>query len=506
MAVHLSMSQQDMIKEVIQTLVSVVEHKSEFFRGHSERVATQCILFSSFLTLHRDFINDLYLAGLLYDIGMVYIPMEIINKPDKLSPEEMAAVREHPVIAETILSRLSYLKKALPIIRHHHENYNGDGYPDGLRGDAIPIGSRILSLVDAYDAMTSERPHRAALPQDEALALIREGSGKTFDPHLVDEFIRFITRAKDASRGKIDPPSSPVADGRSPSEQKADAAEVDAVQKAVSDIVLAFKRGIIDTPAFPAVIHKIQNVLRSPDKSLADAARVIEQDQIVTLRLLSMSNSLHYGGGGNVKTVDLALSRIGMKEARNVISALAMKSMYAADNVEIKELMEKFWIHAIATAYATRILAARLREPDEDSLFLAGLTHDVGKVLLLNGLAARLFKNGQTNNVDMEKVLASIQAVHASFGGALLKKWNFSSELISAVINHERPDLSPVASRTSLILYLANMLTRRIGFSPYQEEPEIIKDVMIFLDIDEPAVDAILEEVSSAVEKTITSE
>ena len=112
----------------------------------------------------------------------------------------------------------------------------------------------------------------------------------------------------------------------------------------------------------------------------------------------------------------------------------------------------------------------------------------------------------QKNYGDNPQTLILATIPEDQWKNVTLKKWNFSSDLISAVINHERPNLSPVASRTSLILYLANMLTRRIGFSPYQEEPEIIKDVMIFLDIDEPAVDAILEEVSSAVEKTIASE
>ena len=501
-----SVDKQDIFREIIRTLVSVVEYKSDFFRGHSERVAANCLLFANYLALQKSFINNLYLAGLLYDIGMVYIPMEIINKTDKLSDEEFKIIREHPVIAVKILSHLRYFKNILPIIRHHHENHDGCGYPDGLKEDQIPVGSRILSILDGYDAMTSDRPHRTALSPEAALQQIREGAGTIYHPKIVDEFIRFMNSRQNAPPEKEASPetaSAPV-QSRPSAKPQTVKPEQNPIQKAVTDVVLAFKRGVVEVPAFPMVIQKIESALQSPDKGLEDVARIIEQDQVVTLRLLSTARSAHYGSDSNIQMVSQAISRIGLKDSQTIVSSIAMKSMYEAEAPQIKELMEKFWIHAVATAHVARAIARQLREKEE-SLFLLGLTHDVGKVLLLNGLAKSLFNKENEKTADMKSILDSIQAVHAGFGGALLKIWGFKNELISAVSNHETPDFSSGALKTNLILYLANMLTRRIGYSLHQDQPEVIGQVIAYLELDGSAIVKLLEETKQTVEKTIAS-
>ena len=107
--------------------------------------------------------QNLYLAGLLHDIGKLYIPLEIVQKSEKFTEDEMALLKQHPVIAEKILCHLGFLQGVLPIIRHHHEAFDGNGYPDGLKGDKIPYGAKALSLMDSFDAMTSPRPQRKAL-------------------------------------------------------------------------------------------------------------------------------------------------------------------------------------------------------------------------------------------------------------------------------------------------------------------------------------------------------
>ena len=516
MTAQTSSEKQDIFKEIIRTLVSVMEYKSDFFRGHSERVARGCVQFAGHLAAHKNITNALYISGLLHDIGMVYIPMEIVNKTEKLTDEEFKIIREHPVIAENILSHLSSLKNILPIIRHHHENFDGGGYPDGIKGDKIPAGARILSIIDSYDAMTSERPHRPALSPEKALEQIRTDAGTIYDPKLANEFIRFKAGKSPAApekeaepKAKNAPAESSPGDQTARSEQqtepKAEEKEGgDPIQKAVTEVVLAFKRGIVDVPAFPMVIDKIESALKSPDKGLEDVARIIEQDQVITLRLLSMARSAHYGGDSNIQTVPQALSRIGMKDSQTIVTAIAMKSMYETSTPQVNEIMGKIWIHAVATANLARALARQLGEKDE-TLFLLGLTHDVGKVLLLNGLAKSLFKKEHEKDVDMAKVLESIQAVHASFGGALLKKWGFKNEIITAVINHETPDFSSGTSRTNLILYLANMLTRRIGYSIHENQPDVVGQVIAYLELDGTAIATLLDDVKQTIQKTITA-
>ena len=141
------------ITGLVKTLVSVIEERDPFMKGHAERVATNCVLFSRQLGLSKMQINQIYLAGLLHDIGIVYIPLEITQKSGELPEEEMDMVKKHPLISEKILSKHDMLKAILPIIRHHHESFDGSGYPDGLKAEEIPIDGILLH--GAYDVLTA---------------------------------------------------------------------------------------------------------------------------------------------------------------------------------------------------------------------------------------------------------------------------------------------------------------------------------------------------------------
>ncbi len=484
------------VRELIRTLVSVVEHKDTFFKGHSERVSANCVLFSRKLSMPKEITDAIYLAGLLYDIGMVYISLEIIHKPDKLTPEEMELVKEHPKIAEKILQHLSLFKNILPIIRHHHEAYDGGGYPDGLSGEKIPIGARILTIADSYDAMTSERPHRAALSQADALEQLRQRAGKTFDPRLVEEFVRFITVREE---------SAPAKSVSAPKSEESAKRDENAISDAVRDVVEAFKKGRIELPVFPVVIQKIQEVIKSPDCTLDDVAKFIEQDQVLTLRLLSVANSAQYGGLGKIQTVKQAVTRIGIKETQHIVSAIAMKSMFVTDDVQVKNMMEKLWVHTIATASLASAIGRRSKEKDLDMLFTLGLTHDVGKVLLLYALTMIFSKKGKAQPLNAEDVIHSIQGIHASFGGALLQRWGFPEPMINAVAVHETPEIASQTPKIVLILFLANILTRRIGYSLFTDDPPGVNLVVDLLGLDEGGVRAMLDEVTATVQATLAS-
>jgi HD-like signal output (HDOD) protein/DNA-binding NarL/FixJ family response regulator len=281
--------------------------------------------------------------------------------------------------------------------------------------------------------------------------------------------------------------------------------EENIILKAVKDVIEAFKKGRIELPAFPALIQKIQDVLKLPDTTLEDVAARIEQDQVVTLRLLSVANSVHYGGQGKIKSIVQALTRIGVRDTQGIVSTIAMKSLYKADSAPVKDVMDKLFHHAIATAHTTRAIVKRLSEKDGDAIFLLGLTHDIGKVLLLHAMTLTLLKNSRPQEFKMDDILAMIQTVHAGFGGALFQRWGFEENLIKAVNTHEAPDLSADAPKMILILYLANMLTRRIGFSLFEEQPPDVSNVMQLLALDETAIGTILTEVQETVQAVISS-
>ena len=138
--------------------------------------------------------EELVYLCLLHDIGKIGIPDHILNKPGKLTPEEFEIMKRHAEIGEKIISPLEALKKLKPLIRHHQEFYNGTGYPDGLHGEAIPLACRILAVVDTFDAMTTDRPYRKALPVEAAIAELHRCSGSQFDPKIVDVFIRILEK------------------------------------------------------------------------------------------------------------------------------------------------------------------------------------------------------------------------------------------------------------------------------------------------------------------------
>ena len=131
-------------------------------------------------------------CGLLHDIGKIGISESILGKPSSLTKREYELIKRHPVIGEQIVRQINFLKDGLPLIRHHHERYDGKGYPDGLSGDNIPLLARILSVADAFDAMTSDRPYRKAMSVKDAIRELIKGKGTQFDPEIVDVFCRIL--------------------------------------------------------------------------------------------------------------------------------------------------------------------------------------------------------------------------------------------------------------------------------------------------------------------------
>lgn len=167
----------DINLEVIRSFAQAVEAKDVYTRGHSERVALYATHLGSKIGLPREDIDRLYTAGILHDIGKIGIPDSILNKPARLTSEEFIVMQRHPELGRTILNQVTTFNEIHPIIYYHHEHVNGTGYPTGLRGEEIPILARILSLVDAFEAMTSDRAYRKALPLTAVREVLTNGAG-----------------------------------------------------------------------------------------------------------------------------------------------------------------------------------------------------------------------------------------------------------------------------------------------------------------------------------------
>lgn len=183
---------QNLYIEIVKALVKAIEAKDSYTRGHSENVANYAMAIGSGMDLTADDIEALRIAALLHDIGKIGIKETVLNKPGRLNQQEYDHVKEHPRIAYEIISRIPMLKGVAESILYHHEKYDGQGYGEGLKGEDIPLGARIIAVADTFDAMTSNRPYREAVSLEAAKDELLKNSGAQFDPRIVEVFVRLL--------------------------------------------------------------------------------------------------------------------------------------------------------------------------------------------------------------------------------------------------------------------------------------------------------------------------
>jgi putative nucleotidyltransferase with HDIG domain len=175
----------------VQTLAAAIDAKDQVTHGHIRRVQNYAVELARAVGIRNDLqIKAIQAAAVLHDTGKIAVPEAILNKPGPLTKEEFAIMKQHAAVGADIISSINFPYPVEPIVRYHHENWDGSGYPEGLVGTAIPIGARILAVVDCFDALTSDRPYRRMLSDAEALAIVVERRGRMYDPLVVDTFLR----------------------------------------------------------------------------------------------------------------------------------------------------------------------------------------------------------------------------------------------------------------------------------------------------------------------------
>ena len=178
--------------KAIEALIAALEAKDSYTSGHSRRVAQYARMMGEAMQLTSEEHFTLELAAILHDIGKIGMPDSILKKASSLQEMEYKTAKEHPVVGSNIVGKIDELRDVAAIIRHHHERFDGKGYPDGLKGEVIPLLSRVLTIVDAYESIVSQRVYSNALSNGEALNEIKRNSGGQFDPQLVDVFIAMM--------------------------------------------------------------------------------------------------------------------------------------------------------------------------------------------------------------------------------------------------------------------------------------------------------------------------
>jgi HD-GYP domain-containing protein (c-di-GMP phosphodiesterase class II) len=188
---------QDMYLGAIGSLAAAIEARDPYTVGHSARVTQYAVAIAEGMGLTQPEIEELRLAGLLHDLGKIGVPDSILNKPGRLSEEEFSAIKMHPALSMRIIEPLPHLGNIIPIIYHHHEHFDGSGYMDGKSGEKIPLGARIITVADSFEAMTSDRPYRKALSRHEAMMELKRCSGSQFDPRVVSVFVDLLEKTAD---------------------------------------------------------------------------------------------------------------------------------------------------------------------------------------------------------------------------------------------------------------------------------------------------------------------
>jgi putative nucleotidyltransferase with HDIG domain len=468
------------VLELVRTLTAIIEETEPLLNSHSERVANNCANFcEEFKLLQEDEIFDVYVAGRLHDIGLIFFPDTLLKDDKGRTDDEKIQMRKHPVMGEQILSNLSTLKEVLPMIRHHHEAVDGSGYPDALSGNEIPLGARILFLFNELDTLMFPFFKSAALNAKEAIAAIKRDAGTRFDSDLMAQFVEFAESNSGESEGFLLKKNT------------------DSIKQIFTKIIQDFSAGKITPPVMAPVVREVQSVIKRTNSTADDVVSVIERDPVISLRLISVANSPVYRGIQEIRSIREAIPRMGLKEALNIIIAISNKSLYTTDRVQFRILMDKLWVHSLASAYGSKLIAEKLKLEDSEKFFLMGLVHDIGKSLLLKAFT----DISELKDLGMDVIQANIQQGHLSIGGVLLRRWGFDDIFIKVVIMHEGHEMTPETEKEILVIHLANMLARTIGYSLFDDEVDFNElDSAKFLKMDADTLRQIGEEVKGIIQ------
>ncbi len=192
--------QRELFAGVVQAITCAIDAKDPYTCGHSDRVARVAVCLAQALGCDAEQLDTIYLSGLLHDVGKIGIDDQVLRKPGKLTAGEYEHIKTHTEIGYKILSDIKQLDEVLPVVLHHHERWDGKGYPQGLAGEAIPFLARIIAVADSFDAMSSDRPYRSGMTDEQLDAILRDGAGTQWDPRVVDMFFRVRDEIREIGR------------------------------------------------------------------------------------------------------------------------------------------------------------------------------------------------------------------------------------------------------------------------------------------------------------------
>ncbi|MCS7263400.1 MAG: HDOD domain-containing protein [Armatimonadetes bacterium] len=373
---------------------AAVENKTGKNYGHGYRVAQYALAVGHQIRLSESQLNALQIGCLLHDTGKLLLPESLILTDEAEREGMHPASFQHSLFGEQIAKNLGLTKEVLGVIRHHHERWDGEGYPDRLKGEAIPLLARIAAVTNIYDHLTERNEGEKALTHSEINQLLESEAGFAFDP--------FVIKALMSLREKED------------------------VTKVLEQID--------QLPALAPLVQRALVLLERDDFDWQEVTDVISQDQNLAAQVLRLANSAMTGLRRKVTSLSTALKVLGARPIKNLLLTLSVRPLLQASaNLRL-------WEHSLTCALVTKELAKRTQLIDPEEAFTAGLLHDIGKVVL-----ARNFKQSYKRAIEIaqlqecplfvaERLVFSIS--HAEVGAWLLERWRIPSTFCKAVAMH----------------------------------------------------------------------
>lgn len=240
------------------------------------------------------------------------------------------------------------------------------------------------------------------------------------------------------------------------------------IRKMVMETINRFNQGELKLPVLLQISKEIETVMNDPNSGANEVTDILEKDGVLTVKIIATANSaLFYRGGEKIKDLRSAITRIGIKEIQSIVSTISSKSLYQTGNRQFKELIESLWLHSLACANCCRAISIKLGNVNTDKIFMLGLTHDIGSLLLLRSLGDM---TPETLELDREELLESLQEVHTSFGAAILTDLGLGAEFSDCVKSYKWTSFNKETSQEVLVLNLAEKIATRINFGFFEKE------------------------------------
>ncbi|MGD9140157.1 MAG: HDOD domain-containing protein [bacterium] len=460
---------EERLRSLAYGLSAALDARDPKTRGHSDRVAMIAMAIINEMEktddspVYQELRSCMRLAGLLHDIGKVGIPDSILLKAGELTKEEYNFIKRHPLIGAEIVNACTGLKELVPGVLYHHEHYDGSGYPFGLKGEDIPLLARVIALADSFDAITSDRPFRAASSHEEAISILTGYPSKNFDQKVLKAlvsahengtltFVRIPARS-----GSVGEPDSEIDD--------------------------TYSDALKSLPTLPPVLTVVNKMLADEDAPLREVAQALSSDEGLTSRVLRLVNSAYYGLPRRISTVPLAITILGAKAVKNQVVNIAFADLMNSLGGGRKEYA-LLWRHAIRTGAWAKAIAAKFGSADEEEAFTAGLVHDIGKALALRLKPAdygKLVLESARSGKDLRGVEEQVLGFdHARIGAWAAEKWKLPQTLVGSIRWHHEPegvrDEEEIIRKLVETVHLADILAKASEQDPPDHSGTLIEE------------------------------